>query len=90
MKRIRATLVLCCLLAMAVGSARAYEAIQGPTELRYWDATRAYNGYTLFAATGKSYLIDMAGRLVHTWPIGMNPRLLDNGGVMDALPPLPL
>ena len=84
MKRLVTILVLCGLLTIVGGSARAYEAIQGPTELRYWDATQAYNGYTLFATAGKSYLIDMAGRLVHTWPIGTNPRLLDNGNLLDA------
>jgi hypothetical protein len=84
MKRLGRILVFCCLLAVASASAQAYESIQGPTELRYWDATRAYSGYTLFAASGKTYLIDMAGRLVHTWPIGTNPRLLDNGHLLDA------
>jgi formylglycine-generating enzyme required for sulfatase activity len=84
MKRFGRILVFCCLLGVASASVQAYESIQGPTELRYWDATRAYNGYTLFAAAGKSYLIDMAGRLVHTWPIGTNPRLLDNGHLLDA------
>ena len=90
MKRTTAVLTLCGLLAtlaitlLAAGSAHAYESIQGPTELRYWDETNAYNGYTLFAASGKTYLIDMAGRLVHTWSIGTNPRLLDNGHLLDA------
>jgi hypothetical protein len=84
MKCLATILVFCGLLIVIGGTARAYEAIQGPTELRYWDATQAYNGYTLFAASGKSYLIDMAGRLVHTWPIGTNPRLLDNGNLLDA------
>jgi len=26
----------------------------------------------------------MEGRIVHTWPIGTNPHLLDNGNVLDA------
>lgn len=84
MKRIGFILMLCGLLVMGVGSAQAYESIREPTELRYWDPSRAYNGYTLFGARGKTYLIDMAGRLVHTWPIGTNPRLLDNGHLLDA------
>ncbi len=58
---------------------------QGPTETRFWNSARAYNGYTLFAARGKSYLIDMQGYLVHTWStIGTNPRLLDSGNLLDA------
>jgi len=54
-----------------------------PTELRYWDESRAYNGYTLFSAGGTTYLIDMKGNVVHTWPIGTHPRLLDNGNLLD-------
>ena len=36
-----------------------YEGLQGPTEVRFWDEANAYNGYTLFSAMGKTYLIDM-------------------------------
>ncbi len=54
------------------------------TELLYWDKTNAYNGYTLFAAVGRSYLIDMEGKVVNTWNIGNNPRLLPNGNLLDA------
>jgi hypothetical protein len=56
----------------------------GYTEVRYWDSTKAYKGYTLFAASGKTYLIDMEGYVVHQWNIGTNPRLLDNGDLLDA------
>jgi hypothetical protein len=62
----------------------AYDALQRPTELQYWDATGAFNGYTLFGVRGTTYLIDMEGRVVHTWPIGTNPHLLSNGNVLDA------
>ena len=62
----------------------AYDAMQGPTELRSWDEAGAYDGYTLFGARGKSYLLDMEGRVVNTWPLGTNPRLLDNGNLLDA------
>jgi hypothetical protein len=60
------------------------EVFVGPTEVRYWDASKAYNGYTLFAAKGKTYLIDMEGYVVNEWNIGTNPRLLDNGNLLDA------
>ena len=63
---------------------RAYESLQGPTELLLWDKEKAWNGYTLFGTRGRSYLIDMEGRVVHTWPIGTSPRLLDNGNLLDA------
>jgi hypothetical protein len=56
----------------------------GSTELRYWDSSRAYTGYTLFSASGKTYLIDMEGYVVNQWNIGTNPRLLDNGNLLDA------
>lgn len=54
------------------------------TELLYWDEANAYNGYTLFAASGRSYLIDMEGNVINTWTIGNNPQLLPNGNLLDA------
>jgi hypothetical protein len=60
------------------------EGTYGYTELRYWDSTKAYKGYTLFAASGKTYLIDMEGYVVRQWNLGTNPRLLDNGNLLDA------
>jgi len=65
-------------------SAFAYEAFQGPTELLYWNTNKTDNGYTFFGVRGTTYLIDMEGRVVHTWPIGTNPHLLDDGSVLDA------
>jgi len=64
--------------------ASGYECLQGPTEALYWDRTATSDGYTLFGAGGKTYLVDMEGTVVHTWPLGINPRLLDNGNVLDA------
>jgi len=64
--------------------ALAYDALQGPTELLYWNQAKAQNGYTFFGVGGTTYLIDMEGRVVHTWPIGNNPHLLENGNVLDA------
>jgi len=63
---------------------RAGGTLQGLTELQFWDITRAYNGYTLFAARGKTDLIDMYGRVVHSWNLGTNPHLLDDGHLLDA------
>ena len=71
-------------LAMTLSSVHAYEALQGPTELRYLDKAKAYNGYTLFAAHRTTYLIDMEGYIVNTWKFGTNPRLLENGNLLDA------
>lgn len=82
----RAPLVLAAVAAAALvaGPASAYESLQGPTELLHWDKEKASNGYTLFATRGITFLIDMGGRVVHTWPIGTNPRFLDNGHLLDA------
>ena len=66
------------------GNTATTEGLTGATEVRYWDSSKAYNGYTLFAAKGKTYLIDMEGYIVHQWNIGTNPRLLDNGNLLDA------
>jgi PKD repeat protein len=63
---------------------QAYERLQGPTELLYWDKTNTYNGYTFFGVRSNTYLIDMEGRVAHTWPVGTNPHLLTNGNVLDA------
>ena len=75
-------LTLCLLLATS--SAFAYERLQGPTELLYYNKEKAFHGYTLFGVGGRSFLLDMEGRVVHTWRLGTNPRLLENGHVLDA------
>ena len=73
-------------LGLVLGSIplRAYERLQGPTELLYWDKTNTYNGYTFFGVRSNTYLIDMEGRVAHTWPVGTNPHLLTNGNVLDT------
>lgn len=82
-------LALPCISAFAQDASDPYrykpdEGTTGSTEVRYYDASKAYNGYTLFAAKGKSYLIDMEGYMINTWDIGTNPRFLDNGNLLDA------
>jgi hypothetical protein len=64
-------------LAMSWGSVCAYEAFQGPTEVRQYNEAKAYNGYTLFCpfASTTQYLIDMKGNLVHTWQCETTPGL---------------
>jgi len=63
---------------------QAYESLMGFTETRYWDKAHAYNGYTLFAGAGNTYLVDMEGRVAHSWKMGTNPKLLENGDLLDA------
>ena len=59
------------------------------TGLRACDRERAYDGYTLFApmfGDGTTYLIDMEGKIAHTWrlphPPGLYGYLLDNGHLL--------
>ncbi len=56
-----------------------------PTELRYWDKSKAWNGYTLFDAGRNTYLVDMEGQVVNTWPTGKSPFLLDTGHLIDRV-----
>jgi len=75
-------------LVMILGytlSAKSQESFMVPTETRYWNSSKAYNGYTLFGTRGTSYLIDMEGRVVHTWSIGTNPRFTEGGTLIDAV-----
>ena len=73
-----------CLAHVSLTNSYAYESLQGPTELLHWDKQKAYDGYTLFATRGASYLIDMEGQVVHTWKIGTTPQFLDSGNLLDA------
>lgn len=56
----------------------------------YWNPTKTYNGYTLFAPlSGKDvWLIDMQGRIVHHWEMPSMPgtyaKLLPNGNLIYA------
>ncbi len=84
MKMIRMMVRLAALVFVAVSPLHAFEALQGPTELLYWDKTNTFNGYTWFGVRGTTYLVDMEGRVAHTWPIGTNPHVLTNGNVLDA------
>ena len=77
----KSTFVLLITLAT---SALAYERLQGPTELLFCNKERALNGYTLFGVGNRTLLLDLDGRVVHTWPVGTNPHLLDNGNLVDA------
>jgi len=66
--------------------------------VRYHILSKAFNGYTLFAPTKGSgvWLIDMRGRFVHRWDMGLEPalygKLLPNGHLLYAgkLPDAPL
>ena len=70
--------------SLLASSALAYERLQGPTELLFCNKEKALNGYTLFGVGNRTFLLDLDGRVVHTWPVGTNPHLLDNGNIVDA------
>ena len=63
------------LVVCSVFTVYAYEAFQGPTELIQHNPSKAYQGYTIFSPfRGKNtYLIDMHGQVVHSWPYHRTP-----------------
>ena len=75
-------MLLTCLVLTS--AALAYERLQGPTELLFCDKAKALPGYTLFGVGSRTFLLDLDSKVVHTWPIGTNPHLLDNGHILDA------
>jgi hypothetical protein len=78
-------IILFAFLLTLIQDLMAQESFMTLTETRYWNSYKAYNGYTLFGTRGTSYLIDMEGRVVHTWKIGTNPRFTDGGNLIDAV-----
>lgn len=84
MKRTKQILIVLAMLGSAT-LLKAQECFFISTEVRYWDSSRAYNGYTLFGSGGTTYLIDMEGRMVHSWKIGTNPRFTEGGTLLDAV-----
>ena len=84
MKTLSITVIAAAALFLSSDPLPAYERLQGPTEALYWNKTNAYAGYTFFGVRSNTYLINMEGRVMHTWPVGTNPRLLTNGNVLDA------
>ncbi len=64
--------------------------VKQAVDLRYWDKKKAFNGYTLFAPKHNTiiYLIDMEGRLCHSWKSryepGQSVYLLENGHLLHC------
>jgi hypothetical protein len=77
--------ILLVVLLGLTGTISAQECFFTPTETRYWDQSKSYNGYTLFGSGGSTYLVDMEGHVVHTWKIGTNPRFTEGGTLLDAV-----
>lgn len=82
--KMKKTLCLSCMVLCTL-TLLAQQSFVTLTETRYWDESKAYSGYTLFGSAGKTYLIDMEGRVIHTWNIGTNPRFTDGGNLLDAV-----
>ena len=65
----------------------AYSSIKG---LTFYDTRRVFNGFTLVTPVEgvKVWLIDMYGKVVHSWDTGYNPvapaELLPNGHLLYA------
>ncbi|MBW1765210.1 MAG: hypothetical protein JRJ23_10820, partial [Deltaproteobacteria bacterium] len=77
LKNLSAVFVLGFSLVVIFSHVQAYEAMQGPSELIYWDKENASPGYTIF---GSGYMIDLEGNFINKWPaLG---ELLDNGNLM--------
>jgi hypothetical protein len=93
-KKILIVVAACVLSALSVSLVYAIEAFHADTkngvktELIYWDKEKAFNGYTMFHPrlvqpdVANIYLLDMEGRVVHTWPSGQNPKLMEDGHVL--------
>jgi len=71
MKKVLMILAVSIFLAATVFPVSAYHTHKGPSELLYYDASKSAGGYNLFTPNGgaKTYLIDMVGRVINTWPI---------------------
>jgi hypothetical protein len=76
-------------LSLSLDGTQAYEVLNGPSQLIQYNASKAYEGYTLFSSEGTktTYLIDMLGNVVHTWdhvndPPGLHFVLLENGHIL--------
>ncbi|MFL2554162.1 MAG: aryl-sulfate sulfotransferase [Candidatus Rariloculaceae bacterium] len=72
------------LIALCSATLGYAETLRTVTGLNYVDKERAFDGYTVFSVIGAAttYALDMDGNVVHSWPIGGNPRLLDNGNLL--------
>ncbi|HEX9795082.1 MAG TPA: aryl-sulfate sulfotransferase [Planctomycetota bacterium] len=72
--------------AAGCGDETSGEALPPPSRAG-WDPTEAFAGYTMFAPLESSttYLIDMDGQVVHSWPsehIDVSQYLMDDGSIL--------
>ena len=101
MKKITPSLVAIFVMA-ALGSVYAYQSHYGPSGVTYYDKAKSFGGYTLFTPlrpgpppdfkNNATYLIDMDGNIVHTWPLPKygytaekHALLLENGHLLRRI-----
>jgi Arylsulfotransferase (ASST) len=82
-------LVSCVGISATIKPAFAYESTRGPTGVLHYDRDNAYDGYTLLAPnlSRMVYLIDMKGRMVHSWETDYASNfteLLPNGNLLRS------
>ena len=89
-KKIVGILVVLLLLLAPLSYVHAVEVFNASTELRQWDKSKAYNGYTVFTpfkfgpnAPWTTWMIDMEGNVVHSFQSqygpGLHAYLLEDG-----------
>jgi len=90
LKKVLITLALIILITTVGSPVYAYQSHYGPTELTYYDKTKAFNGYTLFSPfrARNTFLIDMEGNLIHSWErrgVEKYAYFLENGNMIWGL-----
>lgn len=85
------TCALMTALLLCSGTAMAVETLSTPTGVHVWDKASAFNGYTLLSPNMSNdvYLIDMEGKIAHTWKTagkpGLYAELLPNGNLLRGI-----
>ena len=90
MKKMAMLLFVGVLVTVPLGAAFALEVFRTPTGLIQYDQAQAEEGYILFKPSADRqphpvFLIDMFGRVVHTWPALQNPRLYEDGLLVSEM-----
>lgn len=84
-------LMLALSLLLPAFPAGAVESFRTPTGVIAWEKQDAFDGYTIISPGTQTdtYLIDMEGRVVHTWKTGGRPgmyaEMLPNGNLLRGL-----
>ena len=102
MKRVPTSLVAGACVVAVMGTVYGYQSHYGPSGLIYYDKAKSYGGYNLITPLRPgpapdfgyhaTYLIDMEGNLIHSWPlpkygytIEKQLQFLDNGNLLRRI-----